>query len=81
MLLRHGPARSKAGSRPDLLPVGGCPEQAAGKTAIRGPPNFFSSLFFLCIKRPPYSFLHRLLAKNKQTKAGTEQGPSQAAGN
>lgn len=41
----------------------------------------FSPLFFLCKRRQLYSFLHRLLAKNKQTKAGMEQGPLQAAGN
>lgn len=48
---------------------------------LRVPQTSFSPPFLFCKRSQLYSFLHRLLAKNKQTKAGTEQGPLQAAGN
>lgn len=60
---------------------GGGASQSRGSSFAKGSANFFFSPFLSLSKKAAVFFLHRLLAKNKQTKAGTEQGPLQAAGN
>lgn len=85
-ILREGPTELAAGQTTSkvcplclsLPEEAGHPEGGSEKLCAQVL-NFLSPS--LCGRRQQVPFLHRLLAKNKQTKAGSKHGPLQAVGN
>lgn len=79
--LAAGEATSKVSPLCLSLPQGAEHPEAGGSGKLCEWVLNFLSPSSLCGRRQQVPFLHRFLAKNKQTKAGTKQGPLQAAGN
>lgn len=87
-ILREGPTELAAGQATSKvcplclsLPQGAEHPEAGGSGKLWEWVLNFLSPSSLCGRRQHVPFLHRFLAKNKQTKAGSKQGPLQAAGN
>lgn len=87
-ILREGPTELAAGQATSKvcplclsLPQGAEHPEAGGSGKLCEWVLNFLSPSSLCGRRQHVPFLHRFLAKNKQTKAGSKQGPLQAAGN
>lgn len=79
--LAAGQATSKVCPLCLSLPQGAEHPEAGGSGKLCEWVLNFLSPSSLCGRQQQVPFLHRFLAKNKQTKAGTKQGPLQAAGN